>query len=309
MKKLSCLAAILTICFCTGVEAAAEMSQSETGKEIAGAISKTHSIWGWFIDYAVLAALVISFLSVLYIWYVAHVTNQRFKMLAKRDEQKDFNETNQASIIVSTHSTDSNNINSDIQKKIKMLESRISALEENTELRTKPNRYTDTEKTNINENLDIHANCFSESLHSDISYDVAKADKFITDYNALYDMSESMAKKNKKIALESNSSLIFFSCSNKGARRQNPNIKPIYARKEEKGDYIAYSIGGVHYAVIPAYTSYETTRHNEWAFGEVFDSNYTSGTYTKIRVEKPAIFTISDDRCTLEGKGNLVLSK
>lgn len=190
-----------------------------------------------------------------------------------------------------------------------MLESRISALEENTELRTKPNRYTDTEKTNINENLDIHANCFSESLHSDISYDVAKADKFITDYNALYDMSESMAKKNKKIALESNSSLIFFSCSNKGARRQNPNIKPIYARKEEKGDYIAYSIGGVHYAVIPAYTSYETTRHNEWAFGEVFDSNYTSGTYTKIRVEKPAIFTISDDRCTLEGKGNLVLSK
>ena len=46
-----------------------------------------------------------------------------------------------------------------------------------------------------------------------------------------------------------------------------------------------------------------------YALGEVFDSNYEGGVYKKIKVEKPAIFYISDDMWNLKGKGILVLSK
>lgn len=314
MKKLSWLAAILVICFYTGVEAAAAKPQSDIAKEAAIEIGKTHGIWGGFIDYAVLALGVIILLAVPYILYAVHGIEQRVKRLEKDHSQEVFYEKNSTCITFPTNLANSNDIDA-MQEKINSLEQQVSSLAKKinaicTESRKESNLHTGIEETKKNDSLNENRDFSVGKWQSDTPlYDETKADKFRTDYNALYDMLEGIAKKNKKSELESNPSVIFFSCSNKDARRQNPNIKPTYARNEEKGDYIAYSIGGVHYAAIPAYTSYESTRHNEWAFGEVFDSNYTSGTYTKIKVEKPAIFIISDDRCTLKEKGNLVLSK
>lgn len=46
-----------------------------------------------------------------------------------------------------------------------------------------------------------------------------------------------------------------------------------------------------------------------YALGEVFDSNYEGGAYKKIKVERLAIFVVSDDIWNLKEKGKLVLNK
>ena len=61
-----------------------------------------------------------------------------------------------------------------------------------------------------------------------------------------------------------------------------------------------------YYAVIPARVTYEQTRNVAYAFKEVFDSNYVEGAYTKIKVQKPAIF---QGKWKLIRKGKVELSK
>lgn len=311
MKKLRYLAAILTICFCTGVEAAAEMSQSETGKEVAIAINKTHGIWGGFIDYAVLAAMVFAFLSLLCIWYVHYEIGQRLKRLESRFQEM-VHDTNQANITIHAPSVDSRGID-DIQAKIKSLEDKVRSLEETisavpTESRNNLNVNKGTETTHISENSYVHNYSSGEWQHDTMPYDETKADDFIREYNALYDMRAGLEQKRKQTALENDSRLRRFSCSNDGNRVYNPDIAPIFESRSN-GMYMAYDLGNNYYAVLPAYATYENSKHVTYAMKEVFDSNYEGEAYTKIEVVKPAIFVVSDDKWKLERKGKLVLKK
>lgn len=311
MKKLSWLVAILIICFYTGVEAAAGMPQSETGKEIAIAISKTHGIWGGFIDYAVLVAMVFTFLSLFCIWYVHYEIWQRLKRLESHFQEV-VHDTNQANITIHAPSIDSGDVYA-MQEKIKSLEDKVSSLEKTisaalTESRNKPNANTGTEATHINESLNAYNHSLGECQHDTMPYDETKAEDFIREYNALYDMREAMEKKRKQTALENDSLLRRFSCSNNNERLYNPDIEPIF-KSSQNGEYIAYDVGNNHYAVLPAYAAYEKTRHVMYAMGDVFDSNYEGEAYTKIEVVKPAIFVVSDDKWNLDRKGKLVLKK
>ena len=121
-------------------------------------------------------------------------------------------------------------------------------------------------------------------------------------------MPEGPDKAGKQIDLEGNTLVKRFGCSNAHERLKNPDVKPIFANDAD-GLYLAYSLGNNYYAVLPTYKTYENTRHVMYALGEVFDSNYEGGAYKKIKVERPAIFVVSDDIWNLKEKGKLVLNK
>lgn len=309
MKKCSWQAGSLAMCSCFGVGAtalaAAAKQQSEAGKEIAAEIGRTHGIWGGFVDYAVLAAWVLALLSLLWSWYVRHEMEQRLRML----DQKRPQESDQVNMALHIQSSEGRDIHS-MKKEIDELKTKISSLENvinalPTESRNKPNANTGTETSHIYDNYSS-----GEWQHDTMPYDETKADDFIREYNALYDMREGLEQKRKQTALENDPRLRRFSCSNDRERLYNSDIAPIFESRSN-GMYMAYDLGNNYYAVLPAYATYENSKHVTYAMKEVFDSNYEGEAYTKIEVVKPAIFVVSDDKWKLyrERKGKLVLKK
>lgn len=100
----------------------------------------------------------------------------------------------------------------------------------------------------------------------------------------------------------------FFSCSNSGARMNDPNIEPIFNDvSTQNGDYWALPLAG-GFEVFPKFGAYNDNLNNERAMGIVFDSNFQAGkVYEKVRVEFPAKFRRSGTSWILESKGTLFL--
>lgn len=147
--------------------------------------------------------------------------------------------------------------------------------------------------------------CSAGSTVSSEPYDESLADEFIATYNALYDMEDGMQQRVNDKKLKDSPFVTMFTCANHNERVVDPSIPPVFATERE-GPYMAYHLGNDYYAVIPARVTYEQTRNVAYAFKEVFDSNYVEGAYTKIKVQKPAIF---QGKWKLIRKGKVELSK
>ena len=304
MKIRPRLISIWTICFYFGIEVAAFAATNRAQSEVSKEISKTHNIWGSYIDYAVILAMLFGIISIILSCYMCQRGGKNTDQAKHSNHQEAVQESYYQNI--STGYSD----NTRLKKDIRSLEDQINSLK--AELKTlrgeikrgeNVHRAFEKETTNFNSE-----SAYPLKLQSKEPYDVSLADNFISEYNALYDMQEGPDKAGKQIDLEGNTLVKRFGCSNAHERLKNPDVKPIFANDAD-GLYLAYSLGNNYYAVLPTYKTYENTRHVMYALGEVFDSNYEGGAYKKIKVERPAIFVVSDDIWNLKEKGKLVLNK
>lgn len=310
MKIRPRLISIWTICFCFGIEVAAFAATNRAQSEVSKEISKTHNIWGSYVDYAIILAMLFGIISIILSCYMCQRGGKNTDQVKHSNYKEKAQESYQWNI--PTEYSD----NTKLKKDIRYLEDQIISLKaELNTLRREIKRGENVSRVSekVTSNFNSESVC-SLKQQSKEPYDVSLADNFIREYNALYDMPEGPDKELKKMELENDSSVKRFRCSNGVSRTSNPDIAPIYVSlgseiSGQGGDYIAYSLGYNYYAVLPVYTTYENTRHIKCAFGEVFNSNYDFGVYKKIKVAKPAIFYISDDMWNLKGKGTLVLSK
>lgn len=304
MKIRPRLISIWTICFCFGIEVAAFAATNRAQSEVSKEISKTHNIWGSYVDYAVILAMLFGIISIILSCYMCQRGGKNTDQAKHSNHQEKAQESYQWNI--PTEYSD----NTKMKKDIRSLEEQINSLKAELitlrgEIKRGENAHRAFEKETANFNSE---SAYPLKQQSKEPYDVSLADNFIREYNALYDMPEGPDKAGKQMDLEGNTLVKRFGCSNAHERLKNPDVKPIFANDAD-GLYLAYSLGNNYYAVLPTYKTYENTRHVMYALGEVFDSNYESGAYKKIKVERPAIFVVSDDIWKLKEKGKLVLNK
>ena len=84
-----------------------------------------------------------------------------------------------------------------------------------------------------------------------------------------------------------------FSCANIGVRINRPEAAPIFtdAPATERGDFWAKPLKGEQYAVMPnPMLMYDENRHRAGGLVDAFSSNYRGGTFSRIRLVRPAIF-------------------
>ena len=136
---------------------------------------------------------------------------------------------------------------------------------------------------------------------------------FVDAYNALRAksaaMGGNMAVRNDRIAFQKKYNIIGISCTNSSIRVTDASIAPVFAEQTlTMANYWAYPLpdGSGRYAVVPSAHDYSSGFHREGGGKEVFDSNYTNGSYQNIIVDRPAIFSHTLNE--IESIGRLRLS-
>ena len=136
---------------------------------------------------------------------------------------------------------------------------------------------------------------------------------FVAAYNALRAksaaMGGNMAVRNDRIAFQKKYDIIGISCTNSSVRVTDASIAPVFAEQSlTMANYWAYPLpdGSGRYAVVPSAHDYSSGFHREGGGKEVFDSNYTNGSYQNIIVDRPAIFSHTLNE--IESIGRLRLS-
>ena len=91
----------------------------------------------------------------------------------------------------------------------------------------------------------------------------------------------------------------------------NPKLAPEFsvASSVASGDFWACAVGENIFAVVPNLKTYTENHHAERAFGQVFESNFDGDTYSKIRVERAAIFELVSDKWKFKSAGKIILNK
>ena len=98
-----------------------------------------------------------------------------------------------------------------------------------------------------------------------------------------------------------------FNCTNFEARMNDPIPPPVFG-ETANGEYWAIPFTDNSFFVFPNVKSYSDNHHTARAMGEVFKSNFASGgTYSKITVEKPAVFECAGNVWTFKRQGKLGL--
>lgn len=98
-----------------------------------------------------------------------------------------------------------------------------------------------------------------------------------------------------------------FNCINFEARMNDPIPPPVFG-EATNGEYWAIPFADNSFFVFPNVKIYSDNHHTARAMGEVFKSNFASGgTYSKITVEKPAVFECAGNVWTLKRQGKLGL--
>ena len=145
-----------------------------------------------------------------------------------------------------------------------------------------------------------------EKIESNEKYGEA----FVNDFNALEKLSGYSARKAREKFLRRHK-VRAFTCSNVEERMNRPKIAPTFseATSVTGGDFWACAVEGNLFAVVPNLKNYTENHHAERAFGLVFESNFESGTYSKIRVERAATFELVGDKWKLKSAGKIVLNK
>ena len=133
---------------------------------------------------------------------------------------------------------------------------------------------------------------------------------FVTDFNALSKLSGFTARREREKFLRRHK-VRAFTCANVEDRMNRPKLAPKFvdASSLSGGDFWASAIDGNTFAVVPNVKTYTENHHAERAFGVVFESNFDGGTYSRLRVERAAVFELASGKWKLKQAGKIVLSK
>ena len=133
---------------------------------------------------------------------------------------------------------------------------------------------------------------------------------FVNDFNALSKLSGFSGRQARERFLRRHK-VKAFTCANVDERMNRPKLAPKFAEVASvaSGDYWAYAVEGNLFAVVPNLKTYTENHHAERAFGQIFESNFEGGTYSKIRVERAAVFELSGDKWKLRQAGKIILGK
>ncbi len=133
---------------------------------------------------------------------------------------------------------------------------------------------------------------------------------FVTDFNALSKLSGFSGRQARERFLRRHK-VRAFTCANVEERMNRPKLAPkfVEASSVAGGDFWACAVAGNTFAVVPNLKTYTENHHAERAFGLVFESNFDGGRYSRLRVERAAVFELSGDKWRLKQTGKLVLSR
>lgn len=133
---------------------------------------------------------------------------------------------------------------------------------------------------------------------------------FINDFSALDKLSGFSARQARDKFLR-RYKVRAFTCANVEERMNNPKIAPKFTETPStaSGDFWACVIDGNIFAVVPNLKTYTENHHAERAFGIVFESNFDGGNYSKIRIERAAIFELIGVEWRLKNPGKIILSR
>ena len=135
-------------------------------------------------------------------------------------------------------------------------------------------------------------------------------ESFVNDFNALEKLSGFSGRRAREKFLR-RYKVRAFTCANIDERMNNPKLEPRFSEVSSvpSGDFWACNIEGNLFAVVPNLKTYTENHHTERAFGLVFESDFDGGTYSRLRVERAAIFESVGDKWQLKSTGKIILSR
>ncbi|MBR1397659.1 MAG: hypothetical protein IJ563_09025 [Selenomonadaceae bacterium] len=140
----------------------------------------------------------------------------------------------------------------------------------------------------------------------------ASSISFIKDYNAISQSNQSGYELRQTIDIFINKYKVrSFKCSNSEIRMNQPELPPKFqdAVSTQDGDYWAVLLRGSEYAVMPKQKmTYGRNQHFAGGMKEVFKSNFSGGTYSKIRLDNAAIFIFDGHNWLLRTQGSIYLN-
>lgn len=136
---------------------------------------------------------------------------------------------------------------------------------------------------------------------------ISAGEDFLRDYNIWQSKTDGFEKINARKDFIAKYKVRYFNCVNYNERMNQPKLPPIFEESSASGDYWAIQTAGNIFKVVPNVKSYNDNYHVARAMCEVFDSNFNSGNYSNIQLERAAEFTNSGQNWTLIRKGKLIL--
>lgn len=135
-------------------------------------------------------------------------------------------------------------------------------------------------------------------------------ENFVNDFNALEKLSGFSSRQAREKFLRRHK-VRAFTCSNVDERMNRPKVAPKFVETSSatSGDFWACAVDGNVFAVVPNLKTYTENHHAERAFGLVFESNFDGGTYSRLRVERAAIFEFAGGEFKLKRVGKIFLSR
>lgn len=134
-------------------------------------------------------------------------------------------------------------------------------------------------------------------------------ENFVNDFNALTKLSGFSARQAREKFLRRHK-VRAFTCANVDERMNNPKLSPKFSEtaSTSSGDFWASNVAENLFAVVPNLKTYTENHHAERAFGQVFESNFSGGSYSRIRVERAAIFELHGNEWQLKSPGKIFLN-
>ena len=133
---------------------------------------------------------------------------------------------------------------------------------------------------------------------------------FVNDFNALEKLSGFSSRRAREKFL-SRHKVRAFACVNVDERMNRPTVAPKFLETSSAagGDFWACAVDGNIFAVVPNLKTYTENHHAERAFGAVFESNFDGGTYSRLRVERAAVFEFTGGEFKLKRAGKIFLNR
>ena len=133
---------------------------------------------------------------------------------------------------------------------------------------------------------------------------------FVADFNALAKLS-GFSSRQARAKFLARYKVRAFTCANVAERMNHPSLEPKFSETASVagGDFWACNVEGNIFAVVPNLKTYTENHHAERAFGLIFESNFDGETYSRVRVDRAAIFELIGDDWRLQRRGKIFLSK
>ena len=138
---------------------------------------------------------------------------------------------------------------------------------------------------------------------------VTFGENFVNDFNALAKLSGFSARQAREKFLRRHK-VRAFTCANVEERMNRPKVAPKFSEtaSTSSGDFWACAVEGNLFAVVPNLKTYTENHHAERAFGQIFESNFAGGSYSRLFVERAAIFELRGNEWHLKRAGKIFLS-